>query len=676
MAASSFYQEIVDNGQVATGTRLVHIAWYDETRNEVLSGAISGLSSPLLQRALAVVQKVLPDFDPTSVRVSADANPVMRRVYRGGEAVLSGFQEMAEGVVPPYVVDVARTLVGLRYSFTYPIRTDGRVIGAISFHGPKQLTAAQRAVCEAFARQAQLTVENVHLAHALNDRMAALRTSEERFRLLAENASDIIYRIRLRPEVRVDYISPAVEHVTGHTPDELYADPRLALRLLHLPQDGRGNLLAAPSRAPTTLRVQRKGGGVAWVEVRLVPINGPDDELVAIEGIARDVTERRQMEEQLMRANRLEAAGRIAGQVAHDFNNLLAPLVGYPELIKMRLPPDHPAVPLCDALLRAAEQLATINQDLLAFGRRGHFTREPSDLNQLVRQAWSQTPPAPPTLEVVFDLAEDLLAVSGSAAQLVRVIVNLITNAREAMGDDGKLAVRTENVYLDRPVAGYSRVEIGEYARLEIADTGPGIDPEIRDKIFDAFFTTKPGARRGAGLGLSVVQSVVEDHRGFVDVQTELGRGTSFILYLPISREVVAPPTHGETPHGHERILIVDDDEMQREVGKELLATLGYQVEVVASGEEAIAWLRRRQADLLVLDMIMPGGIDGAETYRRALQLRADQRGIVVSGYAESDRVKVALALGAGAYLRKPVTMERLARAVRDELDRTVAVGG
>src|SRR5579884_1641777 len=124
MAASFFYQEIVDNGQVATGTRLVHIAWYDETRNEVLSGAISGLSSPLLQRALAVVQKVLPDFDPTSVRVSADANPVMRRVYRGGEAVLSGFQEMAEGVVPPYVVDVARALVGLRYSFTYPIRTD------------------------------------------------------------------------------------------------------------------------------------------------------------------------------------------------------------------------------------------------------------------------------------------------------------------------------------------------------------------------------------------------------------------------------------------------------------------------------------------------------------------------------------------------------------------------
>lgn len=676
MTASSFYQEIVDNGQVATGTRLVHIAWYDETRNEVLSGAISGLSSPLLQRALAMVHRVLPDFDPSAVRFSVDANPVMRRVYRDGEAVWSEFQELAEGVAPPYVLEVARTLVGLHHSFTYPIRSDGRVVGAISFHGPKQLTTAQRAVCEAFARQAQLTVENVRLAQALSDRMAALRASEERFRLLAENASDIIYRIQLRPEVRVDYIGPAVEHVTGHTPDELYADPRLALQLLHLPHDGRGDLLTAPSRAPTTLRVQRRDGGVAWVEARLVPISGKDGELVAIEGIARDVTERRQMEEQLMRANRLEAAGRIAGQVAHDFNNLLAPLVGYPELIKMRLPPDHPAVPLCDALLHAAEQLATINQDLLALGRRGHFIREPSDLNQLARQAWSQTPPAPPTLEVVFDLAEDLLAVSGSAAQLVRVIVNLITNAREAMGDDGKLTVRTENVYLDRPVAGYSRVEIGEYARLEVADTGPGIDPAIRDKIFDAFFTTKHGARRGAGLGLSVVQSVVDDHKGFVDVQTELGRGTSFILYLPISREAVASPTQGEAPHGHERILIVDDDEMQRDVGRELLATLGYYVEAVGSGEEAIAWLRQHQADLLVLDMIMPGGIDGAETYRRALQLRPDQRGIVVSGYAESERVKVALALGAGAYIRKPVTMERLARAVRAELDRTVGAVG
>lgn len=387
--------------------------------------------------------------------------------------------------------------------------------------------------------------------------------------------------------------------------------------------------------------------------------------------IGRDITHLKNMEEQLMRAQRLETAGRIAGQVAHDFNNLLAPLVGYPELIKMRLPEGHPARAYCDAMLEAAQQMATISEDLLALGRRGHFNHEPTDLNRLVDQALGQMDAMPSTLIVNRGLADDLLPVEGAPAQLARVLTNLIANAREAMSDVGTVSLRTENVYLDQPVGRYGQVAVGEYVLFEVSDTGIGIAPEVRDRIFDAFFTTKQaGRRRGSGLGLSVVQSIVEDHSGYLDVTSEVGSGTTFRVYLPISRVAVASAPREGIVGGSERILIVDDDAGQRGVARDLLETLGYRVHAVSSGEEALAYFRNDDADLVVLDMVMPPGMDGAESYRRILDLRPRQRALVVSGFAESDRVRLAQELGAGPYVRKPVTLEKLGLAVRAELDR------
>ena len=385
--------------------------------------------------------------------------------------------------------------------------------------------------------------------------------------------------------------------------------------------------------------------------------------------ILNDVTEQKRLEEQLLRASRLEMAGRIAGQVAHDLNNLLAPLVAYPELMRMQLPADHPFQDYCETMLRSGQQISTISTNLLALGRRGHFSQETLDLNRLIRQVVDQMSDHPDTLTVCVELAEDLLPVVGSSAQLVRVIVNLVANAREAMLEDGRLTLRTRNVYVDRPFGRQNRVAVGEYVRLEIADTGPGIPPDILSRMFEPFFSSKRADdQRGSGLGLSVVQSVVADHRGYVDVETDVGLGTTFSLYLPAARGAVLAAESDLIGGQGESVFVVDDDATQREVIGRLLRQLNYRVGVAARADEALTALRAEKVDLLILDMVMPG-IDGAELYKRALVLRPGTPAILVSGFAESRRVRLARELGAVDFLQKPLTLGKLARAVREALD-------
>ncbi len=520
------------------------------------------------------------------------------------------------------------------------------------------------------------TVSRVVVLRDITERKRAeqaLRESEARFRRLAENAQDLIYRYELVPEEHFGYVSPAFSQLSGYSPEELHRDRSLLFRLV-LPED-RPLLEAMKSGQlagrPSILRWRHRDGRTVWTEQRNVPVRDEAGRLVAFEGIARDITERKQLEEQLLRAQRLETAGRMAGQVAHDFNNLLGPLVAYPELIKMQLPEGHPASPYCDAMLEAAERMADINEDMMALGRRGHFDQEPMDLSELVRRAAEQMPNLPESLIIDLDLAENLPVVNGSPSQLLRVFSNLLSNAREAMQDAGTLRLKTESVYVDEPFGRYNRVEVGEYLRVSVRDTGCGIPAGIADKIFDAFFTTKTmGKRRGSGLGLSVVQAIVEDHHGCLDLESKVGKGTTFSVYLPASQAALGERCPEIAEGGTETLLVVDDDQLQRQVSLELLRKLGYQVEAVACGEEAVAYLRKQPVELLILDMIMPGGIDGAETYRRVLKTRPGQRAILMSGFAESDRVRDAQRLGAGGYLRKPVTLEELARAVREELDR------
>ena len=400
----------------------------------------------------------------------------------------------------------------------------------------------------------------------------------------------------------------------------------------------------------------------------------------------QDVTERkraeeekRSLEERLQRAEKMEALGQLAGGVAHDLNNVLGILSGYSELLLLEIPEGHRSRSHVEKILQSTEKGAAIIQDLLTLARRGVTASEVINLNSVV-SGFLKTPVFEkmkdyhPSVTFRTECDEDLLNIKGSPVHLEKTLMNLVSNAAESISGKGEVTIRTESRYLDKPVRGYDEVKEGDYAVLTVSDTGMGIPAENREKIFEPFYTKKTMGRSGTGLGLAIVWGTVKDHNGYIDVQTEVGRGTTFTLYFPVTgEERIAPQQKApiERYKGNGKsVLVVDDVAEQRDIAAGLLTRLGYEVHVVSSGEEAVEYLKENSADILVLDMIMPPGMDGLETYRQVITINPKQKAILVSGFSETDRVKEAQKLGAGAYVKKPYLMEKIGEAIRDELDR------
>jgi len=250
-------------------------------------------------------------------------------------------------------------------------------------------------------------------------------------------------------------------------------------------------------------------------------------------------------------------------------------------------------------------------------------------------------------------------------------VMNLVSNASEAIEDSGNVTISTVNRYVDRPLRGYDDINIGEYAVLAVSDDGSGISPDDLERVFEPFYTKKVMGRSGTGLGLAVVWNVVQDHKGYIDV-TSNENGTTFELLFPITREEISDkdlslPIKDYKGNG-ETILVVDDVESQREISCKMLDTLGYKTQAVSSGEEAIEYLKENTVDLILLDMIMGPGINGRETYERIIKIHPKQKAIIVSGFAETDDVNETQKLGAGQYIKKPLTLEKIGIAVKDEL--------
>ena len=401
-------------------------------------------------------------------------------------------------------------------------------------------------------------------------------------------------------------------------------------------------------------------------------------------GLFEDITEHKRSEDEklqlqakLQRAQKMEAIGTLAGGVAHDLNNILSGVVTYPELILLDLPGEHP---LREALLTiqdSGQRAAAIVQDLLTLARRGVAVAEAVNLNTIITD-YMKSPECQKLIhhhalvQIETVLGEALPNILGSPVHLAKCVMNLVSNAAEAMPEGGKVVISTTTQYIDKPIPGYDDIKRGEYILLSIRDAGVGMSADELSRIFEPFYTKKVMGRSGTGLGMAVVWGTVQDHNGYIDVQSTEGQGSCFNLYFPTTHEKLSMKKSGaslDELKGTEKLLLVDDVEQQREIATILLKRLGYQVKAVASGEEAIAYMKHNSADLLILDMIMDPGMDGLETYKRILEDHPHQKAIIASGYSETDRVKEALKIGVGTYIRKPYSLAKIGLAVRNELD-------
>ena len=391
----------------------------------------------------------------------------------------------------------------------------------------------------------------------------------------------------------------------------------------------------------------------------------------------RTEKERRYLETQLGKSQKMEAIGTLAGGVAHDLNNILSGLVSYPELILMDLPDNSPLKQPILAIQQSGQKAATIVQDLLTLARRGVSVREVTNLNDIIDQ-YLNSPEHRKILElhpgvaIITCLAPKMLNIVGSPVHLSKTLMNLVSNAAEAMPNGGRIRIVTNTCYIDKSLNAYDKVEEGDYVTLQVVDEGVGISKQDLERIFEPFYTKKTMGKSGTGLGMAVIWGTVKDHSGYIDVKSNLNEGTTFTLYYPITRqELVSEKSTvsiDEYEGQGETILVVDDIEEQRDIASTMLKRLNYKVTSVPSGEEALRYMKKNAADLLVLDMIMNPGIDGLETYKRILQFHPDQKAVIASGYSESNLIKEAQKMGAGAYIKKPYSFENIGMAVKAEL--------
>ncbi len=518
-----------------------------------------------------------------------------------------------------------------------------------------------------------------------------LQESEKKYRDLVENANSIIMRQDI--EGNITFFNEFAQKFFYYTEHAILGKSVLGtiFQNTKLNRDHLDRRLAILKQNPEQPIINEsesvlRTGTKVWIAWTYKPIFDSEGNFKEILCIGNDITElkhaeleKRDLEARLQRAQKMEAIGTLAGGVAHDLNNILSGIVSYPELLLMDIPLDSPQRKPILTIQKSGERAAAIVQDLLTLARRGVVTTDVVNLNTIISD-YLKSPEYEnlkiyhPNVHVKIDFETNLLNILGSSVHLSKTVMNLVTNALEAIPDTGEIIISTENRYLDKSLNGYDKVKEGDYITLSVCDTGIGIPTEDLERIFEPFYTKKVMGKSGTGLGMAVVWGTVKDHNGYIDLKSTEGQGTKFTLYFPVVRKELAmdkPISSIQDIMGKgESILVVDDVEAQREIASDMLIKLGYSVVTVSSGEEAVHYMKNNSADLLVLDMIMEPGIDGLDTYKQILEINPDQKAIITSGYSETNRVREAQKLGATSYVKKPYLLEKIGKVIKTELDK------
>lgn len=505
-----------------------------------------------------------------------------------------------------------------------------------------------------------------------------LKKNEEKYRTLISNIPDVAWTADSKGNTV--FISSNVERVYGYPPDEIYKDPiglwfgrinpddaRMVKELFEL-------LFSENKKFDVEYRIQRKDGEWIWLHDRSVSTYKKDGTTYA-DGIFSDITEYKKLEAQLRHSQKLEAIGRLVGGIAHDFNNMLTSIIGFAGILQMKMDKDDPLIVEVEQIMESAERGANLTRNLLVFGRKQAINPEPVDLFEITKKVDRLLSRLlGENIEIRILSRDEELTVMADSVQIEQALINLATNARDAMPDGGVLTIETSRERLDEEFIkthGYGKP--GRFAMITVSDTGTGMDEKTRERIFEPFFTTKDMGK-GTGLGLAIVYGIVKQHNGYINVYSEVGKGTTFRIYLPLVKaEVPEAKTAKPLPPvvGTETVLVAEDDTSVRSLSKKLLESFGYKVIEAVDGEDAVNKFRENKDKIqfLLLDVMMPKK-NGKEAYDEIKNISPDIKTLFMSGYT-SDAVMTRGIVEAGLnFVSKPISPTDFLKKVREVLDK------
>ena len=507
----------------------------------------------------------------------------------------------------------------------------------------------------------------------VSDRRAAewaLHRSEERYRSLVENAPIGIVSIDRNGAIRS--LNPILRRLLDSGTDPY------GQNLFQLPPFDQPDVIEHFHRSMNQCTggvfetvVERDENTAIHIRYHVTPICDAEGRVNGAQGLVEDISESRRLELQLQQAQKLEAIGTLAGGIAHDFNNLLMGIMGRVSIMLMETQPSHPHYEQLKGIEDHTQSATSLTRQLLGFASGRTVETRPTDLNEVVERSAAMFGRTRKEIRIHTRIEGGLPLVDADPGQMEQVLLNLYVNAWQAMPAGGSLYLSTHAVDLDAAAARTLSLPPGAYVRVSVRDTGIGMDEAVRQRIFDPFFTTKQ-KERGTGLGLSSAYTIVSGHGGAIRVHSRQGQGAEFLIFLPVStsRADAASTTPASPVHrGSETILLVDDEEMVLDVGRELLQHLGYTVLPARSGEEAVRIYRERreEVDLVVLDMVMPG-MGGGETFDALKGLDPDVRVLLSSGYSEDGRGRDIIARGCCGFIQKPFDIQTLSAKLREAL--------
>jgi two-component system, cell cycle sensor histidine kinase and response regulator CckA len=422
-----------------------------------------------------------------------------------------------------------------------------------------------------------------------------------------------------------------------------------------------------------------KDGRTIICEWYNTPITDRDGKVVRIASLVDDVTERRaadeaksELEAQLLHAQKMESVGRLAGGLAHDFNNTLSVIMGNAEFLMMKYrDADSFEGGVAKAIIGGVKRGAHLISQLMGFARRGKFQPVPLDLNSIIQEVVNISEKMfEKNITMQFTFNASLPPVKADKTQMHQILMNLVINAIDAMPGGGMLSLKTEYAFFTDESSLHSHpIHAGEYVKVSVTDTGTGMPKDVLDKIFEPFFTTKE-LGKGTGLGLAMVYGIIKNHDGYIFCKSEPGNGTSFTIYLPVSKDEVVEEKIDNSPiRGDATILVVDDEPTYREMLQQMLESLGFSVITAEDGEQAVSiyTVQKESIDLVLLDMIMPN-MAGVDTYRELQKLNSAVRVLLISGFSQDERTKEILEDGVLDFLQKPFEMYELSKAVNEAL--------